>query len=294
MIDKAGKMLLQELRKLYHKDLEPFYPPAEIDSILDRLLEHYLGFGRFILALQPQYTLTKEEEEPLFEALSRLVNEEPVQYIIGTEHFFGLDFQVDSNVLIPRPETEDLIRWMVNDLRDEAQGLRILDIGTGSGNIAISLAKLLPDSTVYALDISKEALEIAKANAEANEVTVQFLHADIRSLDQINGPVDVIVSNPPYVRISESRQMKNNVKKYEPWDALFVPDDAPLLFYQRIAEFGRNNLNPGGRLYLEINQYLGQDVLQLLAKQEYQNIELKSDLFGNDRMVKAVFPEKTL
>lgn len=294
MIDKPGEMLLRELRKLYHKDLEPIYPAVEIDSILDILLEHYLGIGRFVLALQPRYTLTKEEEQPLFEALSRLVNEEPVQYITGTEHFFGLDFQVNPNVLIPRQETEDLIRWILDDFRDKDQKLKILDVGTGSGNIAISLAKQLSNSRVYALDISEEALELARANAKSNEVDVQFLHADIRNLDQLNQPFDIIVSNPPYVRISESGMMKNNVKKYEPWEALFVPDEAPLMFYEVIAKFGRKNLKPGGRLYLEINQYLGSEVIQLLEKEDYKNVELKSDLFENERMIKAVFPDQTL
>ena len=287
-------MLLQELRKLYHKELEPLYPVVEIDSILDILLEHYLGIGRFILALQPRYTLTREEEKPLFEALARLLEEEPVQYITETERFFGLDFKVNPNVLIPRPETEDLIRWILDDLSDHGQELKILDVGTGSGNIAVSLAEQLPGSQIYALDVSEEALKIASDNAKTNNVEVQFIHADIRNLDRLNDPFDIIVSNPPYVRNSESRMMKNNVKKYEPTKALFVPDEAPLLFYECIARFGRNNLNPGGRLYLEINQYLGQDVIQLLEEEHYEEVELKSDIFGKDRMVKAVFPGKTL
>ena len=287
-------MLLRELRKLYHKDLEQYYPEAEIDSILDILLEHYLGIGRFILALQPRYNLTKEEEQPLIDALDRLTREEPVQYITGNEHFFGLDFKVNSNVLIPRPETEDLVRWILEDFRDCNKELNILDVGTGSGNIAISLASQLPEACVYALDISTEALETAKENASSIGVNMKFLQADIRIIDELGVLFDIIVSNPPYVRISESGLMKNNVKKYEPWDALFVPDEAPLLFYERIADFGIENLKPGGCLYLEINQYLGQDVQELLKSRAYVLVELKADLFGKDRMVKAVFPGKTL
>ncbi len=287
-------MLLQELRKLYHKDLEQYYPAAEIDSILDILLEHYLGIGRFVLAMQPRYNLTREEEQPMIDALNRLINEEPVQYITGSEHFFGLDFKVNPNVLIPRPETEDLIRWILEDLSDSKKQLNILDIGTGSGNIAISLASHLSDARVYALDISSEALETAKENAENIGVNIQFVQGDIRTLDELGILFDIIVSNPPYVRISESNMMKNNVKKYEPWDALFVPDEAPLLFYERIADFGRKNLKPGGLLYLEINQYLGEDVLQLLKSKDYEHGELKADLFGKDRMVRALLPEKTL
>jgi release factor glutamine methyltransferase len=287
-------MLLRDLRNLFHKDLNSVYPEAEIDSILDILLEHYMGIGRFILALQPRYSLTKEEEQPLIEALARLLDEEPVQYITGTAHFFGLDLKVNPNVLIPRPETEDLIRWILQDIKDHKQELKILDVGTGSGNIAISLAKQLPAAEVHALDISAEALETAKMNSETNEVSVKFIQGDIRNLDQLNGPFDIIVSNPPYVRISERRMMKDNVKKYEPWEALFVPDEAPLLFYELLSKFGKKNLVSGGALYLEINQYLGPEVQGLLSEGDYENIELKSDIFGKDRMVKAVFSGETL
>ncbi|MBT8320206.1 MAG: peptide chain release factor N(5)-glutamine methyltransferase [Eudoraea sp.] len=287
-------MLLRDLRNLFHRDLESLYPEAEIDSILDILLEHYLGIGRFVLALQPRYSLTKEEEQPLIEALPRLLEEEPVQYITETAHFFGLDFKVNPNVLIPRPETEDLIRWILEDLKGHDQELKILDVGTGSGNIAISLASQLANSRVYALDISDGALETAKINATANGLSIQFIHGDIRRLDRLEGSFDIIVSNPPYVRFSESRMIKNNVKKHEPWEALFVPDEVPLLFYELLSDFGRKNLRPGGVLYLEINQYLGQEVLRLLQGAGYSNIELKSDLFGKDRMVKAVFSGETL
>lgn len=283
---------MRELKNLYHKDLKPYYPPGEIDSILDILLEHYLGIGRFVLALQPRYSLTKEEEEPLFRALARLVKEEPVQYITGTAHFFGLDFKVNPNVLIPRPETEDLVRWILEDIGDKDQKLNILDVGTGSGNIAISLASQLPNAIVYALDISGEALQTAKENAKLNEVKVEFILADIRKLESLERPFDIIVSNPPYVRMSESGMMKNNVKKYEPWEALFVPDEAPLLFYELLVNFGKKNLKPRGQLYLEINQYLGEEVLRLLKREGFEHIELRADLFGKDRMVKAVFPNK--
>ncbi|MCX2719368.1 peptide chain release factor N(5)-glutamine methyltransferase [Lentiprolixibacter aurantiacus] len=287
-------MLLRELRKLYHKELEAIYPVSEIDSILDILLEYYHGIGRFVLALQPGFSLTKKEEQPLIEALARLLEEEPVQYITGSAHFFGLDFKVNANVLIPRPETEDLIRWILEGLGDKKQKLNILDIGTGSGNIAISLASQLPQSQVYALDISQQALDLAEINARANQVDVKFISGDIRKLNSLDRSFNIIVSNPPYVRISESREMKNNVKKYEPWQALFVPDEAPLLFYECIANFGRKNLKQGGQLYLEINQYLGNEVVQLLKEKDYKHIELKPDLFGKDRMVKAVFNGKTL
>ena len=282
-------MLLREIQKIYHKELGPFYPKTEIDSIFDMLLEHYLGIGRFILALQPEYNLNKEEEEPLFEALTRLQQEEPVQYITGVAHFFGMDFEVSPNVLIPRPETEDLVRWILESLTDHTQSLRILDVGTGSGNIAISLAKSLPNARISALDISPEALEVARNNARANNVEVHFIKADIRTTENLEQRFDLVVSNPPYVRLSERNEMRNNVKRFEPSQALFVPDEAPLLYYKILTKFGRANLETGGMLFLEINQYLGKDVLLLLREQGYENVELRKDIFGQDRMVKGVF-----
>ncbi|MBT8322951.1 MAG: peptide chain release factor N(5)-glutamine methyltransferase [Eudoraea sp.] len=282
-------MLLREIRNIYQQELAPFYPKSEIDSILDILLEYYLDIGRFVLALQPDYNLKKEEEQPLFEALTRLQQEEPVQYITEEAHFFGMDFRVSPKVLIPRPETEDLIRWILETIGDHSQALNILDVGTGSGNIAISLAKHLPNAKIYALDISPEALEIAQNNALANKVEVLFIQADIRTTERLQPKFDLIVSNPPYVRLSERKEMRGNVKHYEPSQALFVPDDAPLLFYEILTKYGRANLQAGGMLFLEINQYLGKEVLELLRQQGYQKVELKKDLFGRDRMVKGVF-----
>ena len=282
-------MLLREIRNIYHKELAPFYPKAEIDSILDILLEYYLDIGRFVLALQPNYNLNKAEEKPLFEALTRLQQEEPVQYITGEAHFFGMGFRVSPKVLIPRPETEDLIRWILETIEDHEQGLSILDVGTGSGNIAVSLAKHLPNAKIYALDISPEALVIAQQNAQDNGVEVQFIQADIRAMESLQQRFDLVVSNPPYVRLSERKEMQNNVKHYEPSQALFVPDEAPLLFYETLTEFGKANLQAGGMLFLEINQYLGKEVVGLLKQQGYKKVELKKDIFGRDRMVKGVF-----
>ncbi|MBT8179190.1 MAG: peptide chain release factor N(5)-glutamine methyltransferase [Flavobacteriaceae bacterium] len=282
-------MLLREIRNIYQQELAPFYPKSEIDSILDILLEYYLDIGRFVLALQPDYNLKKEEEQPLFEALTRLQQEEPVQYITEEAHFFGMDFRVSPKVLIPRPETEDLIRWILETIGDHSQALNILDVGTGSGNIAISLAKHLPNAKIYALDISPEALEIAQNNALANKVEVLFIQADIRTTERLQPKFDLIVSNPPYVRLSERKEMRGNVKHYEPSQALFVPDDAPLLFYEILTKYGKANFQAGGMLFLEINQYLGKEVLELLRQQGYQKVELKKDLFGRDRMVKGVF-----
>ena len=287
-------MLLREIRKIYHEELAPFYPKTEIDSIFDILLEHYLDIGRFVLALQPDYNLNKAEEQPLFEALTQLQQEEPVQYITGEAHFFGMDFRVSPKVLITRPETEDLIRWILETIEDHMQPLTLLDVGTGSGNIAVSLAKHLPNAKIYALDISPEALLIAEQNALDNGVQVQFIQADIRVTENLQQTFDLVVSNPPYVRLSEREEMRNNVKRFEPSQALFVPDEAPLIFYEILSKFGKANLKAGGMLFLEINQYLAKEVSGLLREQGYENVERKKDIFGRDRMVKGVFKGQKL
>lgn len=287
-------MLLREIRNIYQKELGELYPQTEIDSFLDILLEHYLGFGRFVMALQPEFALTKEEEQPLFEALTRLQQEEPIQYITGTVPFYGRDFMVNPHVLIPRPETEDLIRWILEYLEGRTAPIKILDVGTGSGNIAITLASELPQAEVHALDISREALAMAQKNAAVHKVDVQFVERDFRSLKSMGHEWDVVVSNPPYVRLSERRVMSNNVKRYEPAQALFVPDEAPLLFYELLARFGKSNLKPGGVLFLEINESLGVEVQKLLSDEGYTDIELRKDLFGKERMIKAIFNKEIL
>lgn len=280
-------MLLREFRNIMHKELQDLYPKTEVDSFLNLLLEHYYGFGRFVLALQPDFNLTKEEEQPLFEALARLKNEEPIQYIVGHAYFYGLDLIVNESVLIPRPETEELVHWIADSYSDKKISLKILDVGTGSGNIAISLAKIFPNARITALDVSEAALDLARENAQKNGVEINWLHANISNYHKIRGGFNIIVSNPPYVRSGEMKTMKNNVKKYEPWEALFVPDEAPLIFYNYISEFAFKRLEANGSLFLEINQYLGQDTVCLLEANGFSSIELRKDLFGNDRMIKA-------
>ncbi|MGS0524019.1 peptide chain release factor N(5)-glutamine methyltransferase [Zobellia nedashkovskayae] len=246
-------MVLKEIKNIYHKELDELYAKEEVDSFFYLLIEHYLKLQRFVLALQPNLTLTKDEEQPLFEALSELKLQRPVQYIIGSTSFMDLYFEVNENVLIPRPETEDLIRWIVEEVKtnqpERKSGLRILDIGTGSGCIAITLAKLLPDAKIFALDVSKKALEIAKRNAERNAVKVEFVHADILNFDGFASNFDVIVSNPPYVREMEKREMHKNVLEHEPELALFVSDENPLVFYKAITELAKQNLSEKGLLF---------------------------------------------
>jgi release factor glutamine methyltransferase len=223
--------------------------------------------------------------------LEKLKIQIPIQYIIGTTHFYGLEFIVDENVLIPRPETEELVDWIVklNSKLSKKKNLKILDIGTGSGCIAVSLAKNIPNSEVFAIDVSEKALAIAKKNAILNKVPVTFLHKNILETKDLNQKFDIIVSNPPYVRNLEKAEIKPNVLDNEPHLALFVPDNDPLIFYKKIAELAAANLNPNGQLFFEINQYLGKETQELLEYIGLKNIELRKDIYGNDRMIACNF-----
>jgi release factor glutamine methyltransferase len=228
----------------------------------------------------------------LLNAIGQLKQDIPIQHIIGETEFMDLIFKVSSSVLIPRPETEDLVRWVVADNQGKpSQYLHILDVGTGSGCISISLAKALEGCKVKAMDISSDALELATSNAVSNGVKIDFLQYDIlKGVPELEASVlfDIIVSNPPYVRELEKKEMQANVLNHEPEIALFVPDEDPLLFYRAIAGFAQKSLAENGCLYLEINQYLGKEMLILLRENKFKDIELRKDIFGNDRMVKAV------
>ncbi len=285
-------MLLKDIQTIFHKELDAEYGSHEVDSFFNILINYYLSLERITLVLEPDLNLTKTEEQPLFEALARLKNHEPIQYIIGETEFFGLNFKVNQHTLIPRPETEELVELIINNVASikVEKSLNILDVGTGTGCIAISLANKLPNAQVTAIDISDEALQIAKQNALNNEVQIKFIKADILNKDDIDSKdqkFDIIVSNPPYVRNLEKAEMKKNVLNYEPSSALFVSDDNPLLFYKAIVEFTVDNLKENGLLFFEINQYLGQETKGLLAEYGFKNIQLKKDIFGNDRMVNA-------
>lgn len=280
-------MLLREIKTIFHKELGEIYPKEEIDSFFYRCIEHYLHLQRFVLTIQPGLTLTKEEEQPLFEALAQLKEEKPIQYILGEARFMDLELQVNEQVLIPRPETEELVQWILNDCQiEQSRDLKILDIGTGSGCIAIALAKHAPNAKVYAIDVSEGALKVARENANKNGVDVNFIEQDILN-PVLELDFDIIVSNPPYVRDLEKNEIKKNVKDHEPHLALFVPDDNALIFYDAIARFGKKHLAKNGSLYVEINQYLGEETKALLKAHDFSEIELRKDIFGNDRMLKA-------
>ncbi len=210
---------------------------------------------------------------------------------MGETEFYGLPFYVNENTLIPRPETEELVEWIIKDCyvpRNDARTIRILDIGTGSGCIAISLAKNIPNAEVFALDVSEKTLTIAKKNAVRNGVNVTFLHQSVLEIEDLGQQFDIIVSNPPYVRHLEKAEINKNVLEYEPHLALFVEDNDALLFYRKITELAQKNLPENGQLYFEINQYLGKEMLELLEKYHFKNIELRKDIYGNDRMIKSM------
>ncbi|MGB5818222.1 MAG: peptide chain release factor N(5)-glutamine methyltransferase [Saonia sp.] len=280
-------MLLQEIKNIFHKELDVLYPLEEVNSFFYLMVEHYLGLERFVLALNPDMMITKEEEIPLFKGLAQLKLERPIQYILGRTHFMDLEFLVDEAVLIPRPETEELVMWALDTERGLNREINILDIGTGSGCIAVSLAKQLPKANVYAMDISREALEVAKQNAQRNDVTIEFMESDILSMGTMAKNFDIIISNPPYVRELEKKDMDKNVKQYEPHAALFVSNENPLVFYEHIAQFAKYHLNDGGVIYVETNQYLGKETRCLLEDHNFLKIETKKDMFGNHRMLKA-------
>ena len=281
-------MKLKDLQGIFHKELDAIYGEEEVNSFFNLLIEAYYGFNRITLVLEPELSITKEEQNPIFKALDDLKHEKPIQYILGETEFFGLPFKVNENVLIPRPETEELVDWILKDQSTKSDDkLSILDIGTGSGCIAVSLAKNLPQAKVFALDVSKGALKIAQENAKENNVTVKFIEASILEQPTVGSQLDIIVSNPPYVRNQEKKEMKNNVLDNEPHLALFVEDENPLQFYKAITEFAVHNLKNEGVLYFEINEYLGNEMIELLSDNNFKNIELKQDIFKKDRMIKA-------
>lgn len=281
-------MLIQDFKHHFFLELSKVHPETEIQSFFNILIEFKLHLSRIQLALEHNFELDRDDLDFLENALLKLKNQIPVQYIVGETAFCGLLFKVDKNVLIPRPETEELVEWIFQNHKKN-ESIKILDIGTGSGCIAISLAKNLPNAEVFALDVSAEALDVAKKNAAMNAVKVDFIQADILTIEKLPDTFDVIVSNPPYVRESEKDLMQQNVLSNEPHIALFVENENPLLFYDKIAELAKNHLTENGVLYFEINQYLGNETVDLLKSKGFKNIELKKDIYGVDRMVKSSF-----
>ena len=263
------------------------YTDTELQSIIYIIFEHLLNYTKIDLHVNSNKTISKNAREKIFEITNDLKKNKPVQYILGKTEFYGLTFRLSSDVLIPRQETEELVCWIIRD--NAGKKLKILDIGTGCGCIAVSLAKFIVDADVEALDISKKAIDLAGYNARNNNVRVKYHLHDILNNEPGNNLTgyDIIVSNPPYITENEKSVLPANVLDYEPQQALFVPDENPLVFYRAIANFGLQNLNSKGKIYFEINEYLADEVAEVLLGHRYRNIEVRKDINGKNRMVKA-------
>jgi len=281
-------MTLQNLQKRVLAELAPFYPKPEAQYYFNALVEDYLQLKRYEISLQKNTEVATQTESKFLLALDQLKRAVPLQYILGHTAFFGLDFIVDNKVLIPRPETEELVDWVIQTTKD-IQNPKILDIGTGSGCIAIALAKNIPHAAVSAMDISTEALDIAKKNATNNQVEIDFFQADILKIPELPHFFDIVVSNPPYVLESEKTLMHANVLQYEPHVALFVYNNDPLVYYRIIAALASKRLSHRGSLFFEINEAKGKEMLELLLQSGFGKTELKKDFLGKDRMIKATY-----
>jgi release factor glutamine methyltransferase len=281
------EMKIKQYRTQFIKELSPFYDAYEAESFFYLILENKHKLRQIDLALNHELTFSDADLCIWAAFLDELKKEVPIQYLLGKTNFYGLDFEVNENVLIPRPETEELVEWIISEKtkEDKSKKIKILDIGTGSGCIAISLAKNLPNTEVFGIDVSKKAIETAKRNAINNNVDVTFVYLDILETDLLTCNFDIIVSNPPYVRNLEKEEIKKNVLDYEPHLALFVDDNDALIFYRKIATLAKGSLFENGRLYFEINQYLGKEMTDLLEKMNFKNIELRKDIYDNDRMI---------
>jgi release factor glutamine methyltransferase len=283
-------MKIKAYRNQFIQELTPIYDAGEAESFFYLILEEKHQLKRIDLALQTDLIFSEAEIAIWDSILEPLKKEIPIQYLLGKTSFYGLDFEVNNHVLIPRSETEELVEWIIQSTSKlEKKDLKILDIGTGSGCIAISIAKNLPSASVFAIDVSENALATAHKNAERNKVNITFINQNILETEDLKQQFDIIVSNPPYVRHLEKAEIKKNVLDNEPHLALFVEDNDALIFYRKIAALAQKNLSPNGKLYFEINQYLGKEMIALLEKMNFKNIELRKDIYGNDRMITADF-----
>ena len=278
---------MQATKKIIFAHLSSLYSNQELESISKLIFEKVLGLSRLQIHLNQHETISAANLAQIKEIIARLSHFEPIQYVLGETEFYGLKIKVDQNVLIPRPETEELVNWIINDYRNLAPS--VLDIGTGSGCIPISLMKNLPGATAQGWDISTGALMLAKENAENSHVKVGFYFADMlrQIFPKSEEKFDIIVSNPPYVTESEQTVMQKNVTDFEPHIALFVPDEDALIFYHAIADMAVNRLKPGGSIYFEINEKFGLATQKLLISKGFTNTILRKDINGKDRMVKA-------
>ncbi len=276
-------MNLQEHYKYFVEQLQTIYPPDEAAAIAKIIFENKLSITRAGILQSPEQILSAAGEAVLNDSLQQLLQHRPVQYVTGEAWFYNLRFKVNESVLVPRPETEELVKWVVDDTRP-ATKLSILDIGTGSGCIPIALKKNIPRAHVTSIDVSNEALAVAKENAAMNEVKANFIQLDFLNENEwkILSAFDIIVSNPPYIPVSEKTTLDKNVTAFEPHTALFVPDNSPLLFYEAIAAFSKTHLKPNGKIYLETHEGYAKQTAAI-----FPNAEIKKDINGKERMVKV-------
>lgn len=289
---------IRDISALFRQSLAALYDIRETDALSLLVVSEVLEISAAKVKAFPELELTPAQAEKITRILTELQTGKPIQYILGYTEFYGLPFKVNPSVLIPRPETEELVEWAISTMgslqltTDSLQlaGRNILDIGTGSGCIAITLKKNLPGFAVSAIDISPEALQTAKDNAQLNTVDVNFIQDDILNPTHhtlLTPRYSLIISNPPYVTLADKQQMHTNVTDFEPHTALFVPEDDPLIFYKAIAGFASAHLEQNGLLFLEINESYGEQTVELLKHNRFTNIELKKDMSGRDRMVKG-------
>ncbi len=281
-------MTVQEASFYLLKKLRLIYEEGEVSTISDWIMETITGSKKTERMLYKNAVLTKDEEIQLHNYTERLLQHEPVQYVLNESWFYGSKFYVDNNVLIPRPETEELIEWIISDNKLPSEGLKILDIGTGSGCIPISLKRKISTAEIWACDISQGALNVAKRNAVSLKTDINFVQLDFLDKEQWQQlPLfDIIISNPPYVPEKDKKEMNNNVLQYEPATALFVPDNDSLVFYKAIAAFGKTHLNKSGSIYTEIHESSGNATMEFFQSAGYTT-ELKKDMQKKDRMIKA-------
>ncbi len=280
-------MTLQQYYQQYLQQLQTLYDTGEATAIADWVWEVKAGLKKRELADSGGQLLTAELQASLSRSLLELMQQRPVQYVLGETFFYQLPFKVTEQVLIPRPETEELVHWIISDHKNNPDTLSVLDIGTGSGCIPVALKKNLPGFTIAGTDVSESALAVARENAQRNQTGIAFILADLLNSNdwELLPRVDIIVSNPPYIPLHEKEKMPSNVTSFEPGIALFVPDQSPLLFYETIATLAKTHLKPGGKIYLEIHQDLAMETADLF-RVEFQEVDIRKDINGNNRMLK--------
>ena len=298
-------MKIGEAEIWLRKELGSLYDEREATNIASLVLENITGLSKIDRSVKKEERLIVQQLHHLTEIHHRLLRHEPVQYALGEAHFFGLNLYVDRHVLIPRPETEELVDWVIKDVKssgknvfekkaneaDETTELKIIDVGTGSGCIALALKKIMPKAEVWACDVSDDALNIARRNGSELDIRVDFVGLDFLDETQTKQlpTVDIIVSNPPYIPLKNKVDMHSNVVDYEPHTALFVPNDDALVFYKALAAFGKHRLYENGSIYAEIHEDSGQEVIDIFQRDGYM-VELRKDMQGKDRMIKAKPP----